>query len=473
MTQPDVRVFMHGSNPPAFSRSWRWALLLCLVHLLGCHGSVTVLPTSAGRLGTVRLFRPQHPSSGFVFLFSDAAGWTPQLEEAARQLAERDAVVAGVDLPQYLRGLAASDDGCHYLISEIEDMSERLQRDLGFPHYRSPILVGIGEGGMLAYAALAQSPNVTVGGAISIEPVRALHTKVPLCAGATPTALPGGGFTYAGRPGLPGWWHVVVPQPEPSWLRAAMDVAGAVQIPNDPTQSATEQIVATVGPTLAGPQTAQPSQLADLPLVEIDAEHPGDLMAVIYSGDGGWRDIDKQIGEVLAQRGVPVVGVDSLRYFWKEKTPEETARDLDAILQHYMSAWNTHHVILIGYSFGAGILPFAVNRLPSRTRLHVVLTALLGIESRADFEIALTAWLGASPRKTAPPTLPEVLRLDPTRVQCFFGEEEEDTLCRNPQLDQVERIETKGGHHFDEDYAALAARILDGARKRLSKQAED
>jgi len=60
------------------------------------------------------------------------------------------------------------------------------------------------------------------------------------------------------------------------------------------------------------------------------------------------------------------------------------------------------------------------------------------------------------------------LPLAPRRLQCFYGEEEEDTLCRDPQLAAAEVIRTKGGHHFDEDYVALARRILDGARRRLA-----
>ena len=48
-------------------------------------------------------------------------------------------------------------------------------------------------------------------------------------------------------------------------------------------------------------------------------------MAVIYSGDGGWRDIDKDIAGALQEKGIPVVGVDSLRYFWSEKTPDQVA----------------------------------------------------------------------------------------------------------------------------------------------------
>ena len=34
-----------------------------------------------------------------------------------------------------------------------------------------------------------------------------------------------------------------------------------------------------------------------VPVAELPAPSSGDTMAVIYSGDGGWRDIDKQIGD--------------------------------------------------------------------------------------------------------------------------------------------------------------------------------
>ena len=62
-------------------------------------------------------------------------------------------------------------------------------------------------------------------------------------------------------------------------------------------------------------------------------------MAVVYSGDGGWRDIDKEIAGRLQELGIPVVGVDSLRYFWSERTPERIAADLDLIMAHYREAW--------------------------------------------------------------------------------------------------------------------------------------
>jgi type IV secretory pathway VirJ component len=194
-------------------------------------------------------------------------------------------------------------------------------------------------------------------------------------------------------------------------------------------------------------------------------------MAVIFSGDGGWRDLDKTVGETLAREGVPVVGVDSLRYFWRRRTPEQVAADLAEIIRHYGALWSTRQVAVIGYSFGAGIVPFAVNRLPEDERARVMQLSLLGLGSRAPFQFRLAGWLpqvgvGVAPYGDAPLVLPELQRIDLAQVQCFYGEQEEDTLCRAPELAAAERIGTAGGHHFDGDYPALARRILDGLRRR-------
>ena len=162
---------------------------------------------------------------------------------------------------------------------------------------------------------------------------------------------------------------------------------------------------------------------------------------------------------------MPVVGVDSLRYFWRAKTPDEVAEDLAHIVRRYTHAWGTPKVVLIGYSFGAGILPFAYNRLPAEVRAQVVQVSLLGIETRALFEFKVAGWFGVM-SGDARDVLPEVKRFPPGLLQCVYGDEEKDTLCRNPALAGAEIIRTSGGHHFDGDYAALARAIVVGARRR-------
>ena len=220
-------------------------------------------------------------------------------------------------------------------------------------------------------------------------------------------------------------------------------------------------------PHLASATSAPTAGIADLPLVELPAEQRGPLLAIILSGDGGWRDLDKTIGEKLQSDGVSVVGWDSLRYFWSRKSPERTARDLGAVIDTYVTRWGASKVALVGYSFGADVLPFAYNCLSSEARAHVVQLSLLGLATAADFEIRVAGWFGAGPGKDALPTEPALAPINPAMIQCFYGADEHDNACPF-LLGKAEIIRTAGGHHFDNDYDALARRILDGFRQRAA-----
>ena len=113
-------------------------------------------------------------------------------------------------------------------------------------------------------------------------------------------------------------------------------------------------------------------------------------------------------------------------------------------------------VLLIGYSQGADVLPFAVNRLPEATRAHVALIAIMGMSEHALFEFHVSSWI--SDDNSGPPTLPEVNRITGMPVLCIYGEDEQDSLC--PKLDphRFKVVKVKGGHHFDGDYAGSRSR---------------
>jgi type IV secretory pathway VirJ component len=203
----------------------------------------------------------------------------------------------------------------------------------------------------------------------------------------------------------------------------------------------------------------------DLPLIELPAARPPAALALILSGDGGWRDAGRAIGQTLSQGDIAVVGLNSLRYFWKARTPEQVARDMDWIVEHYQSVWRVHDVLLIGYSFGAGVLPAAYNRMNPATRSAVVQLSLLGLAPAAPFAFHVAGWFGLT-GSDARPVAPEAARLDMAKVQCVYGEREAHSLCRSPVFEHAELIETKGGHHFDGDYQALARRIIQGYDRR-------
>lgn len=174
------------------------------------------------------------------------------------------------------------------------------------------------------------------------------------------------------------------------------------------------------------------------------------------------------IAETLQAEGVSVVGWDSLRYCWSRKSPADGARDLAAVIDAYTLRWRTPKVALIGYSFGADVLPLAYDDLPAEAKACVVQLSLLGISQKAAFQFSIAGWLGTDPGADALPMAPALGRIAPGLVQCFYGvEDQRENVC--PQLadnTSAAVFRLPGGHHFNHDYGTITQRILDRFRHR-------
>ncbi|KFE69976.1 virulence factor family protein [Hyalangium minutum] len=202
--------------------------------------------------------------------------------------------------------------------------------------------------------------------------------------------------------------------------------------------------------------------VGDLPLVEVPAATPSsDSFALLLTGDGGWAPLDKHLAAALNTQGMSVVGWDSLRYFWKRRSPEDTARDVGRAMAHYLTAWGARRVVLVGYSRGADVLPAIVARLPSELREKVRLVALVAPGHSAEFEVHVLDLLGGGGGDY--PVLPEVKALGGMPVLCLYGDEElKESLC--PKLSEVTGVQAlrlHGGHHFDGNYTRVARAIID------------
>jgi type IV secretory pathway VirJ component len=219
-------------------------------------------------------------------------------------------------------------------------------------------------------------------------------------------------------------------------------------------------LAGTAATLLSGPALAQRDTSRWLVELAATRTQPRpDVFGLILSGDGGWRDIDRTLGRNFRNRGMSVVGFDCLNWFWQKREPAEVAAELDRVIALYAQKWNIPKVAIIGYSFGADILPGTWPRLKQETRDRVVLVSLLAFAKEAAFEIRVGDFLGMS-RPTAVPTLPDVPNIPPALVQCVYGTDEEAaTGCKAFASPPAEIIGIKGGHHFDGDYRALADRI--------------
>ena len=208
-----------------------------------------------------------------------------------------------------------------------------------------------------------------------------------------------------------------------------------------------------------------------LPINVMDTKPTQNTIAIFYSGDGGWRDIDKEVGGALQAQGIPVVGVDSLHYFWSERKPQETADDLGRIIDYYTKHFNVQHVLLIGYSFGADVIPASFTRLQPRVRDRIVQMSLLSLSRKVDYVISVMGWLGASSEGKGGDPLDFLKTINPKIVQCIYGkDDDEDVACPALAGTGVEIIGLDGGHHFDDDYETVANKIIAGlniAERRL------
>jgi type IV secretory pathway VirJ component len=196
------------------------------------------------------------------------------------------------------------------------------------------------------------------------------------------------------------------------------------------------------------------------PVVEVPAKNPNETVTLFYSGDGGWRDLDRAVAGLMAERGYPVVGVDTLRAFWSSKTPEQSAAQLAAIMAYYRATWKAKKFVLAGYSFGADIMPAVYNRLSETDRDSVALLVLLALGKKADFEIHVSGWISKS--SNGLPILPELQRIAGKKIFCIYGQEEKnDSACAALSTPGARLLGLPGGHHFDQDYPKLTSRILE------------
>ena len=468
-------------------RALPWfALSFALVAATPAHAAERSL--TFGRFGKVAVYEPTPPAStaSIAIFVSGDGGWNQGVVDMARALAAQGALVVGVDVVRYFHGLDYSADPCSYPAADLEALSKYVQKEAGFEAYRAPVLVGYSSGATLVYATLVQAPRRTFRGALSLGFCPDLPLKKPFCKGSGLEFEPGPkgkGISFLPSKTLQSPWIALQGQVDQVCDARAVDafasaVAGAevVSLPKvghgfSVTRNWQPQFLAAYA-KLAGhdpnpqrekaaPSAAVHVDVSDLPIEEVTAgSTDGPTMVVHLTGDGGFGVTDEGLASELAGRRIPFVGWNTLHYYWKKRTPEEAAADLDRILRNYLAVWHKERAVLVGYSMGADVLPFLVSRLPKETAAHIAGIVLLGPSHSVDFEFHLGSWLGEGPPASARPVAPEIEKLAGRKILCECGEGDRDCVCGELPAGLVERLTLPGGHRIGGHFEAVAEAIL-------------
>ena len=181
-----------------------------------------------------------------------------------------------------------------------------------------------------------------------------------------------------------------------------------------------------------------------------------DYYVIFFTGDFGYLNFDKAIVHYLNVKNVSVVVINSKNYFRSAKNPVQLGRDFGYIINQYNKKWNQHKVVLMGYSMGAEVIPFAINHLDEKTRLQVMDVVLIAPGQKAIFRLKPTDYLFEEKKGTDIYT--ELVKMRALRPYIIC--DDSPYSIRRKNLDGVSDHDfLGGGHHFGHNYMLLSKLI--------------
>jgi type IV secretory pathway VirJ component len=437
-------------------------------------------------VGDATVYLPAGEPGRTILFVSGDDGWGRGVVDMARRAARgASAAVAGLSYPALRKAASQRRGGCWYPAGDLEVIGQSLEKQLRFPEYSRPLLLGYSSGATLVYAALAASSESFSGG-MSLGFCPDLERVPPLCAhdalrpkydatvrkailspvdriagrweilqgeldkactpesthafarnidGARVTLLEGVGHGFAN----PGRWSAAFDDALAEIVRVPDAEAASSKSARGSVDADLENDLDTLG----------------LPLVLRLVERPRAFLLFI-SGDGGWSSLDKTLVDTLAEHGVSTVAINTLKYFWSEKTPDQVATDLERLVK--ICRRDALPLFAGGYSFGAEVVPVVVDRPGFKDIFHGLV--LISPGPHASFEVSVMDWLRRKEKPTPYGVLEHARALGALPIFCSAGEKDEESICPDLRGEPGRVIALlPGAHHYSGQYDKLAAEV--------------
>ncbi len=420
--------------------------------------------------GKVYIYNRTTTPQNVIVMISGDAGWKSGVTGFSETFSEMNTLVIGVDILEYYKDLRQRTEDCYNVAADFVQLATEVEKKYDFPDYKPPVIMGYSSGATLVYGIMAQARLGTFIGGISLGFCPDIELPKMLCQinDLTETVdVPGKQYLLQPDDKLGNPWIALQGQADKvcSYSMVADFVsrtkgAELITLPKvghgfsklsefmPQWKDAFNRLIERYEKDK--PPKVNIDDVKNLPVIITNSKTQDKQapVALLISGDGGWYGFEQSIADNLAKQGIPTVGLDSKKYFWKRRTPEETASDMAKALSFYGKEWGREKFVLIGYSLGAEIVPFIVNGLPEEIKSKIESAVLLSPAKTTDFEIHISNMLGMGNRQNTYNTIDEIIKMQSVPTLIIFGDGEKTDIPGLLSGTSVTIRKIPGDHHY-------------------------
>ena len=447
-----------------------FAIFFTLVYSSESRAVVTSDSLNVPVFGKIYVYNRTTTPQNVIIMISGDGGWKFGVVGFSETFSDMNTLVIGVDIPRYFKNLRQRTDDCYNVAADFVELATVVEKKYDFPDYIPPVIMGYSSGATLVYGILSQARPGTFIGGISIGFCPDIELPKKLCETNGLTVkedVPGKRYILQPDEKLGNPWIVLNGK-----LDRICNYPDVVDFMNK-TKDAELITLPKVGHGFAKwsdfmpqwkdafnrliakyekdkPPKIDIDKVKNLPLIITLSKTPDRQapVALLISGDGGWYGFEQSIADSFAKQGIPTIGLDSKKYFWHRRTPEETASDIARALDFYGKEWGREKFVLIGYSLGAEIVPFIVTRLPEEIKSRIESAVLLSPATTTDFEIHISNMLGMGNKQNTYNTIDEIVKMQSVPTLLIFGDGEKTQIPELLNGIPVIIRKIPGDHHY-------------------------
>jgi len=447
-----------------------FAIFFTLVYSSESRAVVTSDSLNVPVFGKIYVYNRTTTPQNVIIMISGDGGWKFGVVGFSETFSDMNTLVIGVDIPRYFKNLRRRTDDCYNVAADFVELATVVEKKYDFPDYIPPVIMGYSSGATLVYGILSQARPGTFIGGISIGFCPDIELPKKLCETNGLTVkedVPGKRYILQPDEKLGNPWIVLNGK-----LDRICNYPDVVDFMNK-TKDAELITLPKVGHGFAKwsdfmpqwkdafnrliakyekdkPPKIDIDKVKNLPLIITLSKTPDKQapVALLISGDGGWYGFEQSIADSFAKQGIPTIGLDSKKYFWHRRTPEETASDIARALDFYGKEWGREKFVLIGYSLGAEIVPFIVTRLPEEMKSRIESAVLLSPATTTDFEIHISNMLGMGNKQNTYNTIDEIVKMQSVPTLLIFGDGEKTQIPELLNGIPVIIRKIPGDHHY-------------------------